>query len=158
MLTKSFKKNLNLTYSQYNRINNIELLIYDYYIFNNIEISDEYSETLYDIESLQISTYSFNDLILLLYKQSKIPSLDDHYSTMARICYTTHISQVELNSMEFWEYNNFAVYLTKIIEEENKRNGSGGTESTSNSYNDALKSSQRKMSNSMSSMSNKFKP
>jgi hypothetical protein len=59
-----------------------------------------------------------------------------------------NISQVEIDSMEFWEYSNMVIYLTRIIEEENKRNGSNDIKGD---HSKMMKSSQSQMSRNMSS-------
>lgn len=75
----------------------------------------------------------------MVFNQSRLPDLDELFLTCARISYKLHISQIELDNMEYWEYNNLVVYLTKIIEEENKaQNGE-------NPYSNNMKDMQRNM-------------
>lgn len=95
----------------------------------------------------------YNYFLHFILEQSRIKSLDDHYFTCAKVCYSTHITQTEIDNMEFWEYTNFVIYLTKIIEEENKQSTNaqkGSQPDSQKSYRDMMRSSQSKLSRNMS--------
>lgn len=42
-----------------------------------------------------------------------------------RISYHSKNSQKDIDELEYWVFSNMIVFLTQIIEEENKRNGAG---------------------------------
>lgn len=86
-----------------------------------------------------------------MFKSSKIASLDDHYFTCARISYNLNISQNEINELDFWEYSNLVVYLTRIIQEENERNGASHKDATSG-YQDTMRSQQNAFKSQMANM------
>jgi hypothetical protein len=67
--------------------------------------------------------FHYGSLYRLIYNQSVIPDLETHYYNCTKISYHLHISQIEINQLEYYVYSNMIVFLTRIIEEENNRNG-----------------------------------
>lgn len=87
-------------------------------------------------------------IIQYVYKQSKI-DLNNYYETCASISYNMNISQNEIDNLEFYVYMNLGVYLSNIIEAENK-----AQKGEMDSHNDMMRSYQH----NMSSMKNSFSP
>lgn len=77
---------------------------------------------------------------------------------MAQVSYNMHISQTDIYKLEYWEYNNLLVYLTRIIDEENKRNNpDGASSSAKDQHSGMMKSSQNMMKSNMRSSKNMMK-
>ena len=124
---------------------------------SNILASGEYSHS--EIPGL-LSTSGNSDIVLyqlfwyawiniVIYLQSRI-DLKDLQKTITLISYKTSNDQKVCESLEYWKFNNLAIALNEILEEEAKSQSSDGAE-TPNS-NSMMSDARRSMSSMMSGM------
>ena len=88
--------------------------------------------------------FPYGSLYRLIYNQSIISDLETHYYHCTKISYHLTISQIDIDQLDYYVYSNMIVFLTRIIEEENKRNGAGqeGTDHSSE-YKKMMNSNKR---------------
>ena len=78
-------------------------------------------------------------LLSFIYKFSII-SIDKYYETSAYISMKTSNSQHDIDKMEFYVFNNYMVYLEKMIEAENGKNtGEGENSEASQQFNNSMR-------------------
>ena len=100
-----------------------------------------------DIVLYQLFWYAWINIVI--YLQSRI-DLKDLQKTITLISYKTSNDQKVCESLEYWKFNNLAIALNEIMEEEAKSQSSDGAE-TPNS-NSMMSDARRSMSSMMSGM------
>lgn len=89
--------------------------------------------------------YPQTTLLCFIYKSSII-SIDKYYETSAYISMKTANSQHDVDSMEFYVFNNYMIYLEKMIEAENGKNSNEGESGNTNQqFNDNMKHAKSMM-------------
>jgi hypothetical protein len=116
-------------------------------LFQNINESYEFDEEPHEI----FDFFTYHILNQFIYNNSRI-NISDFYKSCCMISYKTSNNQSEIEKMPFYVFNNFNIYLTEIIEAENK--GSGG--SKENAEGEFANMQQQAKSN-MKSMQSSFK-
>lgn len=66
-------------------------------------------------------------LLFDIFKRSKI-SLNDYYETCTYISVETCNNQNVIDKMPFWLFNNYLIYLKKILTKKNESDGGGNSE------------------------------
>ena len=99
-----------------------------------------------DIQAKLDNIFPHGELYRLIYKQSIIPDLENHYFNCTKISYHLKNSQKDIDESEYYVYANMIVFLTRIIEEENKRNGAGQENDHTQDYKRMMSQSKRNFS------------
>ena len=115
------------------------------------------------IDSKEFGKKSFSeffpnsDVISFIYNQSKV-DLNNFYETCALISSKSSNNQEVVENMEYYVFNNYMVYFTKIIEAENgDKNGNASAESAHKNASSQFSSSMRSAKSSMKPNMGNFK-
>lgn len=101
-----------------------------------------------DVVLYQLFGYAW--ITVIIYLQSRL-DLKDLQKTITLISYKTSNDQRVCESLEYWKFNNLAIALNEILEEEAKAQSSDGKDNTSDS-NSMMSDAKRAMSSMMGSM------
>lgn len=101
-----------------------------------------------DIVLYQLFGYAW--ITVIIYLQSRL-DLKDLQKTITLISYKTSNDQRVCESLEYWKFNNLAIALNEILEEEAKAQSSDGKDNTPDS-NSMMSDAKRSMSSMMGSM------
>ena len=100
-----------------------------------------------DIVLYQLFGYAW--ITVIIYLQSRL-DLKDLQKTITLISYKTSNDQRVCESLEYWKFNNLAIALNEILEEEAKSQSSDGKDAPDS--NSMMSDAKRSMSSMMGSM------
>lgn len=101
-----------------------------------------------DVVLYQLFGYAW--ITVIIYLQSRL-DLKDLQKTITLISYKTSNDQRVCESLEYWKFNNLAIALNEILEEEAKAQSSDGKDNTPDSSS-MMSDAKRSMSSMMGSM------